>query len=267
MPTNIPTIIQPPGGLTPQPPDTTLIQLGFNKSLRYDFVMAHSASIEQIFAFVPLGVSNGLSTNANNITMHALQAYNTLAESGYITTLALAYIPSSMVNQLSMDVRSPMSALYKNQNPSVSQLMSMIDPNIPILAGPASGTDNAVGTGVSNSAGSQGSGGVIGDHSSGGSGGPVNGTSIGIGVGAVAGAAIYGAAMFYVARRYKRRKAAHARSSSVQTAEISPNARYSSLEYMDRAGTPDSAISYGSGGPRSAGISRPIMTENSLGWR
>lgn len=280
----MPTVIQPPEGLAPQPVDTTLIQIGFNKSLRYDFVVSHSDSIKQIFGFTPLGVANGLGINPNNITMHALQAFNTLSDAGYITTLALAYVPSNLVNKLSLDIRTASSDLYKNPDTSVNALMSMIDPTIPILAGPADGSMNGYGSGkggAGTNAGNQGGSGNLGQQPDNGSSGSKPGTSVAIGVGVVAGAAVYGAAMFYVARRYKRRKQGHVRSSSLQqnSPEMSTDAQYQTLgnstmtggmngQYSDRAESPDSMGSRnGTTHARQAGISRPIMAENSLGWR
>lgn len=104
---------------------------------------------------------------------------------------------------------------------------------------------------------------------------------MGIGVGAVAGAAVYAAAMVYVARRYRqKRKNLHNRASSIPTAgEMSQTPGGGMGGYfMSGAnggrGSPNgggrgSRQSAGSSNNRSVreqGISHPIMAENSLGW-
>lgn len=271
MPSAYPTIIAPPGGLKPQPANTTLIQLGFNNSLNYDFVATHQTSSSQIFQFVPEGIAYGLDCDATqNVTMHALQAYDTRASLGYVTTLALAYIPQSQVGTLSLEVRTAVSKLYSNPEASVNALMSMINPSIPIEAGNIQQNGgNGVG-GVGNNG--QGGSGNLGSSS-----GPVRGTSVGIGVGVVGGAAVYGAAMFYVARRYKKRKQGHARSPSVNDGNLSPGTDYSAMMSGGAQGFGERPVSNVSGSShgrsfatrhaRQAGISRPINAENSLGWR
>lgn len=279
MPTDVPLVIQLPGNRGAQPKDTQLIQLGFNQSLNYDFVARHQTTIQQMFAFIPLGIAYGLSIDTANVTMHALQAYNTIEELGYVTCLALAYIPSSLVNQLSLDVRTAVSTLYSNPDGSVNAMMSMINPSIPILAGPALNGPGGYGNGGVGSQG-QGGGSNLGNQD-GSQDAQTRGTSVGIGVGVVCGAAVYGAAMFYVARRYKRRKQGHNRSSSIQHGDSLSRNSYLAGEAMmsgARGGYTDRRDSDSSGGSsshghsatshaRQAGISRPIMAENSLGWR
>lgn len=262
------------------PPDNgTMVQIGFLYGLNYPFVADNSQSANQIFAYLPEAIAYGLGISADNVTMHALQPYDTQADLGYITTLALAYIPDQLVNTLALDLRSPVAKLYTNPSASVQGLTDLINPSIPILAGnvmkgSSSGTaDGASTTGAltNNAADNSMTGQQQGSESSG-----VKGSSVGIGVAVVAGAAVYGAAMFWVARRYKLRKQKHQRVSSVQAAST---ANYGSMigggavmsggaasgfpPYADR----DSA---GSGSTvrsaRGTPISAPVMTENSLGW-
>ena len=215
------------------------------------------------------------------MVMQYLQPYNTLASLGYMTTLAMAYIPADMVDPLSLALLNPNSNLYQVSNGSVKALMSMINPSIPLLAGSSMNGGSPVGAASaagSSSASSGNQGGPADANSS----SPVRPSSVGIGVGVVAGAAIYGAAMFYVARRYKRRKASHQRASSTLTggtrrpgegsALMSGGIRHSGgYRSTDRNArhSGGSSGSDGSGGTQGSGrtyISPPVMAENSLGW-
>jgi hypothetical protein len=112
----------------------------------------------------------------------------------------------------------------------------------------------------------------------------VRGSSVGIGVGAVCGAAVYAAAMVYVARRYRNKRKGHQRASSVPTmGEMRESSaggmsqffmsganggRHSGGSGSGGRGSRQSAGSGGSNGRsvREQGISNPIMAENSLGW-
>lgn len=81
-------------------------------------------------------------------------------------------------------------------------------------------------------------------------------SSVGIGVGVVGGAAAYGAGMFWVARRYRKRRQLHQRSNS--TAE---------QQSEGRAGGSAGRLSPNSlRSNRTQMISAPVMAENSLGW-
>lgn len=109
-------------------------------------MVSSSVAVAQIFSYLPPGVAHGLGVDASDMVMQYLQPYNTLSSLGYITTLAMAYIPADMVDPLSVALLNPNSALYTNTNPSVQTLMSMIDPSIPVLAG----TSMSGGTAVNN---------------------------------------------------------------------------------------------------------------------
>ena len=225
--------------------------------------------------------------------MQTLQPYDTSANLGYITTLAMAYIPSDMVDNLSLDLHTPPSKMYSNPDGSTNTIMSMINPSVPIMAGSPFG--GASGTNAGAAAAASSSNAVVQDGSPLGPGtgnsSPVKGTSVVIGVGVVAGAAAYGAAMFFVARRYRKRRASHQRSPSVRD---SP----SMLSHGDIMGGASAALmsggrgdvvrsasphahgfgyggayydggqrhSGGSGSTRGREISAPVMAENSLGW-
>lgn len=233
----------------------------------------------QIFTYMPPGVAYGLNIDQSKVVMQYLQPYNTLSTLGYITTLAMAYIPAETVDELSLLLLNPNSALYANPNPSVRTLMSMLDPSIPVLAGASinGGTSVNSATAAGTSSTTPNSQGAPDDANSS---SPVVGKSVGIGVGVVAGAAIYGAAMFYVARRYKRKKSSHQRSSSVlsgnnnrRPGEVSAlmsggiGAGYRGTSRNSRgSGSTDSDGSRGTHGTGRTYISPPVMAENSLGW-
>jgi hypothetical protein len=257
-----------------QQADATLIQIAFDSRLNYHFVLNTTSSPNQIFTFLPQGIAYALGIPPNQVNMSAIKPYDTSASLGYITTLAMAWIPSKLVNELQMDIHLPSSKAYTNPDSSVNTLMSMINPTIPILAGAGTGAaaptgyNNAAATGGANAPGSGGPvGGDIGTSA------PINGRSAAIGVGAVAGAAVYAAAMFYVARRYRNKRNSHQRSSSVGSADRGEmSQRYSSggLFMAGGSGRAASRQSDGSGSQgrsvREQGISAPILSENSLGW-
>jgi hypothetical protein len=215
--------------------------------------------------------------------MQYLQPYNTLASLGYITTLAMAYIPSDMVSPLQLGLMNPNSALYTHPTPSVQTLMGMIDPSIPVLAGQSLNggspinADGASPTGTNEN--SQGA--PIGSDED--SSAPVRPSSVGMAVGVVAGAAVYGAAMFFVARRYKKkRRSLHQRSSSMidsgepryvgEGSALMTGGRGSAGYGGYRSATPlgqqgrDSRNSGRTGASGRTYISPPVMAENSLGW-
>lgn len=209
--------------------------------------------------------------------MQYLQPYNTLSRNGYITTLAMAFIPDDEVNPLSLALLNPKSNLYNNPNPTVNTLMAMLDPSIPLIAGQSLGDGSPISsanTATSNdgNTGGAAAGGEQDDSSN----SPVKPSSIGIGLGVVGGAAVYGAAMFLVAKRYKKRKAAHRRASSIQSGSSGPREHNTLMtgarnSYGSRqpAPTTNGRDSRNSDRSQQSGrtyISPPVMAENSLGW-
>lgn len=275
----MPRVIQPPGGMPSAPGNTTLIQVGFTYGLNYPFVVSTAGSANQIFEFLPAGLAYGLNIDAAKVKMYALQPYDTTQSMHYITTLALVYVPSEAINQLQLDLHTSVATLYNNPDASTKTLMGMINPAIPMMPG-ANGMSNSQGN-AKNPSGSgttsDSNGAPLGGDSS--SSSPVNGTSVGIGVGAVAGAAVYAAAMVYVARRYKKKRSSHARSSSVpytdERGEMSQ--RHSAANYFMSGGrgrvTPTSGRGSRQSGSsangrsvREQGISAPVLAGNSLGW-
>jgi len=269
----------------PAQADMTLIQVAFDYRLNYPFVASTGSSANQIFTYLPQGIAYALEIGADKVNMTAIKPYDTTASLGYITTLALAWVPTNLVSQLQLALHQPLSRAYTNPDPSVNTLMLMINPTISILAGttldptPSVGNVNPAGTVAPGSAGA---GGPVGGDT--GASAPINGRSAAIGVGAVAGAAVYAVAMFYVARRYRRnRRNSHQRASSIHA--TSDMAQRSSTAFSSggmggyfmsgaNGRTPSArAASRHSNGSssnnrsvREQGISAPILAENSLGW-
>jgi len=256
--------------------------------LNFQFVSGNQDSARQIFSLLPPGIAYGLNIDVNQVVLRSLNASDTVATLGYFTTLAMAYIPSSYVNALSLDIHTPPSLLYNNPDHMTNVLMNTINPSIPILAGGAiGGSPPGSGTGPSTATVSAiiTEGAPLGGAENSSS---IKGTSVGIGVAVVAGAAVYGAAMFFVAQRYKKRRQLHRRSSSIidtssmaQThSEIATGAGAALMSggRGGSAGDYGDGYGYGYSGRNSRGsghtggssgrqqISAPVMAENSLGW-
>ena len=279
LPTGVPLVLYPPTGPVKRPDNTDLIQIGFLYPLNYDFVRMHQESQKQIFTFLPRCIAYGLDIELENVTMQTLRAWDTTEDLHYITTLALAWIPSHLVDTLAVAIHTPPDKFYNNPNPSVRTLSTMINSAIPIRAdNETSGGTATVGSTPPDSTDTAGAapvGGNIGNSS------PVKASSVGIGVGVVCGAAAYGAAMFFVARRYKKRRQSHMRSPSMFSSPVMSHAgpdpaagaalmsgamggERSVSPYYDRADSRGSGRSGGSSGRQQ--ISAPVMAENSLGW-
>lgn len=270
--TEIPQVIAPAGGIPAAPQNSTLIQLGFNHLLPYPFVATMASSSSQILYYTPLGLEYALQIPGTQVVPYLIRPYDTSKTLGYVTTLVQLYIPSDQVDPLALQLHAPESRLFQQQDPSIKTLFSMINPEIPLVVGEG-GADISGTSGNSGAAGASGSDGADGNGSNssdgndaagaGSSGGTVRGSSVGIGVGVVAGAAAYGAGMFYVARRYRKRRQMHQRTSSLPGQQMGETSGGS----IFRAISPYGRNSRHSGrSNRTQMISAPVMAENSLGW-
>jgi hypothetical protein len=263
------------------PADSTLIQIGFLYQLNYPFVVENPVSSAQIYALLPEGLAYGLGLNVSQIVMKSLVPLNTTAQLGYITTIALAYIPETMVNTLSLDLHIPSALIYHNPSTNVNALMNYIDPAIPIFPGSTLTGAEATGTGTAEAATSTVPNSSVFNSASQQQSSSVAGKAAAIATGCVGAAAAYGAAMFFIARRYKKRRQSHRRSSSTfgsgpemmqsgSPALLGANAIMSGGRTSPGENTYD-RNSRGSGtsaghSARSQQISGPMMAENSLGW-
>lgn len=244
----------------------------------------------QLFQLLPGALAYGAGLDKSDIVMYNIRPYDTLATLGYITSQALLYYPSDKVNQLADDIKTPNAALYNQDDPLSKNLTSQINPAIPIWLG--SGLDGNPSSGSGGNSGDD--GGSVNHDPFGGSGGnettaAQKGTTAGIALGALSVAGAYGAAMFVIARRYKRKKQRHQRSSSISAADEmrqagSPPLMGGALLSRDFSSSPGYSPGYGAtaGGnmrdsqgsgrsgtnhsARTANISAPVAAENSLGW-
>ncbi|KAJ9635880.1 hypothetical protein H2199_008233 [Coniosporium tulheliwenetii] len=276
IPSSMPRIIQPPGGSPATTPENTvLVQVGFNYGLNYPFVAGTAQSANQIFQYLPQGVSAGLNLSPDKIQMRALEPYDTTADLGYITTLAQFYIPENLFSQLQLDIRTPISGLYTaSEDVAVHTLMSLINPTIPLMVSdlnpsaasaalnPAAATSAAANDAAPLGGGAQTSS-------------PVKASSVGIALAAIGGVSAYGAAMFFVARRYRRKHLRHSRASSVPSTGTMSHT--GAGVFMSGARGGPRSLAGRSGGSRESGssngrsvrtqvISAPVAQENSLGW-
>ncbi|OBT65858.1 hypothetical protein VE03_05492 [Pseudogymnoascus sp. 23342-1-I1] len=295
IPTTLPQVVAPLTGVPTAKVGYTLIQVGFTYALNYEFVVANSMSSAQIFTYLPKGIAYGLEIPETDVIMHSLQPYDTSRSLNYITTLALAYIPTKVVSNLGIMIHVPVSRLYKNPSEPVAVIMSSINPSIPITVGSGlDGTDPAATTGGDGSSptsggkdSTSGNGGLFDSNTQDNQSASAKGMTAGIATGAVAAAAAYGAAMFFIARRYKKRKLSHRRARSLmnpgemmEATGGSPalpggaymsGGRQSTGSGESGSGASGDRQSRGSGrsagnSARTAQISGPMMAENSLGW-
>lgn len=251
-------------------------QVCFKWPLNYPFVSANDGG-KQIFHYLPQAIADGLDIPVSEVKNMGLKPLDTTAYQGFITTLALFTIPSDLQDKLAIKLRNPVDKFWRNNDTTINDLTSQINTACPL---PAGGADNSAPNESSDPAstsegGGSGDGGAIGGDI--GASRKVNSTSAIVASSAIVGAFAYGAAMFFVARRYRNKRIAHQRASSVPSTS---RMTYGSIPggaaawmHGARNGrmTPGSRGSRGSDSSqgrsvRTQQISAPVMAENSLGW-
>jgi len=260
-------------------PDTMFLgQIAFVHGLNYDFVASNNVG-DQIFTYLTPAIAGAINVSESDVVNYGLRAVDTSQYKGWITTLAVFMIPKDKNTTLEVALTQPASAFYHNKNDTVNQLTSLVDPTFPLPYGtlPTYGS----GPTQNNNPASPGNddpahGGALPGDTGGSR--KFNATGAGIATGAVFAAGAYGAAMFFVARRYRRKKAAHRRSSSVPSSSRFTYGSVGGAAWMSGARngrlTPLVPGSRGSRGSSSSNgrsvrtqqISAPVMAENSLGW-
>jgi hypothetical protein len=258
--------------------DDFLGQVCFKWPLNYPFVSANDGG-NQIFHYLPKAVADGLNISVSDVRNMGLKPLDTTAYQGFITTLALFTIPKDLQSKLAAQLRNPADPFWRNKDQTVNDLTNLINTACPLPAGKLPG-DNSSPNQAANpgatASGGPGDGGALGGDIN--SSRPVNASAAGIATGAIVGAIAYGAAMFFVARRYRNKRIAHQRSSSVPS--TGSRMTYGSIPggaaawmHGARNGriTPGSRGSQGSSSTqgrsvRTQQISAPVMAENSLGW-
>lgn len=266
---NIPKVIVPFDDGKPAPKDSTLVQIGFKFPLNYDFVSGNSVAAAQIFHLLPKALVDASSLDAEKVRMAKLVPFDTRNTAGYITTLAKLHYPQNLVDDLKASISAPNSKLYNNPSELVNNLTALINPTIAILG---NNDDEGAKTGGSGSNNNDafGPGSPQSSQSS-----RQRATTAGIVMGAVGIGAMYGAAMFIVARRYKRKRQNHRRSRSLSSVDRSDEIQYAdngSPAFSDGAllrpkrGTHGGRSQNSISSALSANISAPVATENSLSW-
>lgn len=268
------------------------IQVAFKFALNYRFITNENPNAgAQIFEYLPksLKYMEGLTEEQKKrLQVLRVVPLNTEQQLGYVTSVAIATWPKAFFPQLRLDVKTPFSQFYQNTSNGMlaHNLTMLVNPAIDILPGATlDGKPAGAGSGTGGN-GSNGPNDVFNnDNNSTNQSATQRGTVAGIAFGAVSLAAAYGAAMFIVARRYKKKRQAHRRSSSVATPSEMRQSGSPALMggallsrdfthyggVMGPAGGRESHGSNGSGrsagnSARTAGISAPVAQENSLGW-
>ncbi|KAF1980168.1 hypothetical protein BU23DRAFT_444673, partial [Bimuria novae-zelandiae CBS 107.79] len=287
MPSGVAPWIQPPDGMpTAVPEDMFLGQIAFDYGLNYNFVASNGTS-GQIFVYLKQAIAQAIEVDVDDVVNYGLRAADTTQYKGWVTTLAVFMIPKDKNTTLETQLGQPASKFYHNVdadgNPHevVNQLTSLVDPTWPLPYGKLPDGTGAPATNQNNPSDLNpsdvtGHGGALPGDTTGSR--KFNATGAKIAVGAVVGAIAYGAAMFLVARRYRNKRAAHRRSSSVPSTSRYTYGSVGGGNWMSGARngrlTPIAPGSRGSRGSSSSNgrsirtqqISAPVMAENSLGW-
>ncbi|RPA84023.1 hypothetical protein BJ508DRAFT_46888 [Ascobolus immersus RN42] len=192
--------------------DSVLVRLAFDYSLNYEWLQKESRAVYQILDYLPQGLAYGMGIkNSTNITIRAIQPYDRQRNLGYIVALVYVFIPGDGLEELEDQIPRAGSQLYAHPDESVRELMSFVDPKIPLVStleiGLEDGPDELEGPGNLGDAGS-----TLEDSASkrkqdtGGNNSKIK--VIGAAVGAGLGAMFIGALIMYVIlrRRYKSRK-------------------------------------------------------------
>ena len=283
LPSNIPKVILPDGGSKPAPPGTTEIHIGFLFPLNYDFVASNTVAAAQIFNYLPDALASAGGISADKIQFVKLVPWDTRDKYGYITTIAKLNYPENIVEKLRMSMWSANSRLYHNELNIVNNLTAVINTKIPLTGDyEGDGTDGGAGGNPGSNNNNKGGNDAFGSSDKGEQTGKQKATTAGIAIGALGFSVMYGAAMFIVARRYKRKRQTHRRSSSISGSQASSEMQYTgsgSPALMGGALMSNNQYAYGSvgrespnsipsedRGARNANISAPVATENSLGW-
>ncbi|KAF2734558.1 hypothetical protein EJ04DRAFT_436901 [Polyplosphaeria fusca] len=280
IPSDLPKMIAPPGGMpTVNKEEMFLGQIGWKWPLNWPFVCANDGG-NQIFTYLPMAIGDALNITYDQVQMQGLKPFDTTEYSGFITTMALFWIPKDLNSTLAAQLRNPPDPFWHNKNQTVNDMTNLINTAFPLPAGkmPGDNEPNVPGGPASTASGGPQDGGALGGDM--GASKPVNPASAGIAMGAIVGAVAYGSAMFFVARRYRNKKMSHQRSSSVpSTSRFTYGSIQGGVPWMSGGrgpgrstpGIPGSRGSRGSSSSngrsvRTQQISAPVMAENSLGW-
>ncbi|RBR21272.1 uncharacterized protein FIESC28_05011 [Fusarium coffeatum] len=290
LPANIPRVILPNDPNKPVPEGSRAIQIGFLFPFNYKFLARNTVAAAQLFKYLPKGLADAGGFSKDRILVEKIIPMDTQSQWGYITALAKIHYPENMLDSLQADLMTPNSLLYNNDLEIVRNLTSVINNKIDIFGN--TDNDSNSDSGDSDDGGSSNNDG-FGNSGEGDKTAKQKATTAGIAVGAVGLSVMYGAAMFLVARRYKRKKQlGHRRASSIGSSQRSSEMQYGgngspalmggalmSRDFSSYGAQgehppvrPGGRDSHGSGrsgmgnSARTAFISAPVAAENSLGW-
>ncbi|PWI65004.1 hypothetical protein PCL_08363 [Purpureocillium lilacinum] len=270
LPTALPTAIHPNGSSQEPPSGTTVVYIGFLFPLNYEFVSANSMAASGITGFLPQALAEAIDMLPTEIPVNSLVPYDTRQRWGYITTLAKVFYPSGHVEKLQMDLWTPNSEIYNNQEALVRNLTALINPRIDIRGGLKSEGLATIGPVPTSSAGAENS--EPDSNDTGEQASKQRATKIGIATGAIGGSVMCGAILFLLVIRYRRRKradlhgAANAGLRGGQRASMVYN-QVGPVERVHSGG--DQRYDYkweGASGRHTCKISGPVGQSNSLGW-
>ncbi|KAF4446361.1 hypothetical protein F53441_9984 [Fusarium austroafricanum] len=291
LPNNIPRVILPNDPNKPIPEGSVPIQLGFLFPFNYKFLARNTVAAAQLFKYLPKGLADAGGFDKDRILVSKIVPLDTQSKWGYITALAKIHYPENMIDSLQADLITPNSPLYNNDLEIVRNLTSVINTKIDIFGDGETDTNTNNGGSDDKGGGNQD---VFGNSGEGDKSGKQKATTAGIAVGAVGLSVMYGAAMFLVARRYKRKKQlGHRRASSIGSSQRSSEMQYTgngspalmggalmsrdfssygAAQAEQAPARPGGRDSHGSGrsgmgnSARTQFISAPVAAENSLGW-
>ncbi|KAJ7134278.1 hypothetical protein C8R44DRAFT_610814, partial [Mycena epipterygia] len=135
LPTGLPSRIYPPSsGLVVQSPGAnySFISLLFDGYLDWSFVATSQVSSSQIFAMMPVILATAVGVSTDEIKTFALQVrvpdtYTGPADASQLQTLYLAYIPTTSVDMLALQLKSKNSPFYTGvDSPIATELASHI---------------------------------------------------------------------------------------------------------------------------------------------
>lgn len=302
LPSGLPKAITP--DFVPDlPADKMEIQITFDYGFNWGFTVGSAPATAQLAKFVPMILARQANINESEIQFRRMLPLDLQDTLGYVATRIILPYPKDLVPKLRVAMHIPTEPLFNHEHELARNISEHINTAVDILVGSTL-------TGGGNNPNNPGGGSNPNDVFNNGGGSEPSasqrGTTAGIAVGAVAVAAAYGVAMFLIARRYKRKKSLHRRTSSMgthpstmrQTDTSSPALMGGALLSRDfthnygaaaagagagvaaagagavilsgnQPGGRDSQGSGRSGGQnsgRSAYISAPMAAENSLGW-
>jgi hypothetical protein len=247
-----------------------LITIGLKGVWDYPFIVSNSIASAQVFGYLPNVLEYPFNYTTSNISVAELVPF-TSSNVDYIITVAEVYFPKDDVAELQALILDSSSSIYNNPDATYNEFADLIDRSIPIT-----GVLDKLNTGSTSSSGtSSGStfvnSGAMEYSQSGVSGASKaeTGKNVGIAIGSVVGATTYIALLILGARYYIVRKRVKLESGSNSFLDSASNGSAESLNHFV----------YGAGVRASAQsqqmsqvdnyipqISKPVATQNSLGW-